>query len=172
MDGENRRNKLLQTLNYSHAPLSGEKLATLLGVSRQVIVQDIALLRASNHMILSTNRGYLLYQNQQNIHSRIFMISHTDEEMREELYTIVDCGGVVKNVGVEHEVYGMIQAELNIRSRSDVDAFIKRLQNTKAVPLKALNANLHFHMIEADCEDILDEIEERLKEKGFLYTDL
>ncbi|MFA9463912.1 MAG: transcription repressor NadR [Velocimicrobium sp.] len=168
MDGDNRRNQLLTLLKNEQTPISGEKLSTLLGVSRQVIVQDIALLRASDHMILSTNRGYLMYPATEKIHSKLFRVSHTNDEIKDELYSIVDCGGYVKNVCVEHEVYGMIQADLNIRSRRDVDRFILKVNESKAIPLKTLGEDIHLHTIEAESDAILDEIERNLKEKGYL----
>ena len=168
MDGDNRRKELLTILKKSQSPVSGEKLSSLLGVSRQVIVQDIALLRASDEMILSTNRGYLVYPKDGNFHSRIFRVSHTTEEIKDELYSIVDCGGYIKNVCVEHEVYGLIQADLNLKSRKDVDRFIKKVNESNSVPLKALGGNVHLHTVEAENDSILDEIEQILKEKGYL----
>lgn len=168
MDGDNRRKKLLTILKETTAPISGEKIASLLGVSRQVIVQDIALLRASDEMILSTNRGYLIYPGNKGCHSRIFRVSHSTDAIKDELYSIVDCGGYIKNVCVEHEVYGMIQADLSIGSRRDVDLFVKKVNHSKSVPLKALGGNIHLHTIEAENDAILDEIEQVLKEKGYL----
>ena len=61
MSGEERRNKLLHYLSDNDRPVSGTELAQKFGVSRQVIVQDIALLRSGHAEIIATNRGYLLY---------------------------------------------------------------------------------------------------------------
>ena len=72
------------------------------GVSRQVIVQDIALIRAAGYEIISTNRGYIL--NQPKTVCRIFKVQHTDEQLEEELNTIVDLGGCVDNVMIHHRV--------------------------------------------------------------------
>lgn len=168
MDGDNRRKKLISILSKANTPVSGDKLAATLLVSRQVIVQDIALLRASDHMILSTNRGYLMYPTEEKIHSRMFHVSHTTEQIQDELYAIVDCGGLIKNVCVEHEVYGMIQADLNISSRRDADIFIKKVRDSHAVPLKVLGSDIHLHTVEADDDAILDEIEASLNRLGFL----
>ena len=168
MDGDNRRKELLHILKNSQTPVSGDKLSTQLGVSRQVIVQDIALLRASDEMILSTYRGYLIYPAKEEIHSRMFRVSHSDEAIKDELYSIVDCGGIVKNVCVEHEVYGIIEANLNISSRRDVDNFIKKVKESHSVPLKTLGADVHLHTVEAENETVLDEIEQALKKKGYL----
>ena len=143
-DGATRRIELMNRLKQENRPLSGTELAKEFGVSRQVIVQDIALLRATNRNILSTNKGYVLYdpEHGQNLCRRIFAVNHTDAQMQEELYLIVDCGGYVCDVIVEHE--------------------------TADLPLKVLTGNSHLHTVEADSEKILDEIETRLAEKGFL----
>lgn len=170
MNGETRRIKIIELLQTSSSPLSGDKLAEQLGVSRQVIVQDIALLRASNYMILSTNRGYLLNITPESNCSRIFTVSHTTDEITDELYTIVDCGGHIRNVIVEHTVYGSITANLNLYSRHDVDEFVYKLTNSNATPLKELNNNIHSHTVDADSNEILDRIEHALKDKGYFIS--
>ena len=72
-DGATRRIELMNRLKQENRPLSGAELAKEFGVSRQVIVQDIALLRATNRNILSTNKGYVLYdpEHGQNLCRRI-----------------------------------------------------------------------------------------------------
>ena len=83
--------------------ISGTGLAEKLGVSRQIIVQDIALLRAVNKNILSTNKGYVLFQEteQKNKIKRSFKIKHKEEDILEELYLVVDLGGRFVDVVVE-----------------------------------------------------------------------
>lgn len=150
-------------------PVSGAALAKQFGVSRQVIVQDIALLRATDKNILSTNKGYLIYGKlHKNKCKRIVAVKHTDEQMQDELYTLVDAGARVLDVVVEHDVYGQITADLMIASRRDVDEFIAKISANKAKPLKELTRDEHFHTLEAESEAILDEAEKRLKEKGYL----
>lgn len=168
MDVEKRRAQILDTLKNLSSPISGEALSKQLGVSRQIIVQDIAVLKASNCNILSTNRGYLLFQEAPINTSRIFLVSHDTKQIKDELYCIVDCGGFVKNVIVKHDVYGSITADLNISSRRDADAFVKKVETSNAVPLKNLGGDIHSHTIEADDELILDEIEKQLDSLGFL----
>ncbi len=168
MDGEGRRKELLNILIGANGPVSGDKLAAMLGVSRQVIVQDIALLRASDKMILSTNRGYLIYPMGFESVSRIFQVSHTTDEIRDELNIIVDSGGFVKNVMVDHDVYGVIQADLSLASRRDVEHFVKRVEESQAIPLKALGGDVHSHTVLADSNEVLDEIEDALRVKGYL----
>ena len=115
MDGKERRIQILEKIKESSKPVSASKLAALYGVSRQVVVQDIALIRAAGHEIISTNRGYIL--NEPSGLSRIFKVSHTEEQMEDELTTIVDLGGKIKDVVVNHRVYGRMEAALNISSR-------------------------------------------------------
>ena len=104
MTGSERRKHIVDRIRQSQKPVSGTVLARECQVSRQVIVQDIALIRAAGHDILSTHRGYRLQERRQA--SRVFQVRHTDAQIEEELFTIVDLGGSVKNVMVDHQVYG------------------------------------------------------------------
>ncbi|MSS63213.1 transcription repressor NadR [Velocimicrobium porci] len=170
MTGETRRTKIIELLSNSSCPLAGDKLAEQLGVSRQVIVQDIALLRAANYMIMSTNRGYLMYPQHTSSYSRIFTVSHTTDQIADELYTIIDCGGHVRNVIIEHNIYGSITASLNLSSRRDVDAFIDKLKSSNSAPLKELSNNIHSHTVDADNNETLDLIEQSLVQKGYFIS--
>ncbi|MCD8039511.1 MAG: transcription repressor NadR [Lachnospiraceae bacterium] len=169
MEGTDRREKIIELLKNSAEPLSGAALAKRLKVSRQVIVQDIALLRAYDRNILSTNKGYILFQSAEGGVSckRTVAVNHTDEQMRDELYTIVDCGARVLDVVVEHEVYGQITVDLFLQSRQDVDEFITKIASSNAQPLKSLTNGAHFHTLEADSDEILERTERALREKGF-----
>lgn len=170
MEGEKRREQLVALLRQAKAPISGTDLAKQLGVSRQVIVQDIALLRAVNKNILSTNKGYVLYLPEQEVGrvKRSFPVTHTKEQIRDELYTMVDYGGKVLDVVVEHDIYGQITADLILCNRLDVDDFVERIEHSKSRPLKVLTDGDHLHTVEADSEKILDKIEEILRAKGYL----
>lgn len=169
MDGEQRRKEIIRLLETGCEPVSGAALAKRFGVSRQVIVQDIALLRATDKTILSTNKGYLIYgEHHRNMCRRTVAVKHTDAQMKDELYTLVDAGTRVLDVVVEHDVYGQIAADLMIASRRDVDEFIARIFANRAKPLKELTCDTHFHTLEAENEETLDEAEKRLKEKGYL----
>ncbi len=165
MEGESRRKKIIELLKRDQAPISGSRLAAMMGVSRQVIVQDIALLRALDKNILSTNKGYILYDPyvEKTGARRTIAVYHTDDEMREELYAIVDCGGRVLDVVVEHDVYGQLTGDLILKSRQDVDEFIEKIQSSGSQSLMTLTGGHHFHTIEADTEEKLDLIERKLK---------
>ena len=169
MEGDMRREKIVAMLLNSKQPISGAELAKASGVSRQVIVQDIALLRAVNKNILSTNKGYIIYDPMAEVQNvrRTIAVCHTDEQTKDELYTIVDYGGKVLDVVVEHDIYGQITVDLILKNRQDVDEFIGKVHNSQAKPLKTLTDNHHFHTVEADSELILDAIELKLKIKGY-----
>ncbi len=171
MEGDSRRDKIIAMLNQAPEPLSGAALAKQLKVSRQVIVQDIALLRAYDKNILSTNKGYILYQPETKaVYKRTVSVMHTDGQMQDELYAIVDCGAHVLDVVVEHEVYGQITVDLFLRSRTDVDEFIEKIAKSKAQPLKTLTNGAHFHTGEADSEDVLARVERQLDARGYLQN--
>ncbi len=168
MEGSKRRAKIVDILKDRSDPISGSKLAKHLGVSRQVIVQDVALLRASNYNVLATTKGYVLDPDQKSQHKRLLQVKHTTDEIEDELCTIVDQGGRVLNVVVDHDIYGEIATELIIRNRSDVYDFVKKVKENKIVPLKELTFDVHLHTVEADSEEILDRVEEALREKNYL----
>lgn len=169
MTGAERREAIIEQIRESAAPVSGKKLAEAYDVSRQVIVQDIALIRAAGHDILSTNRGYII--NEPRSVARVFKVKHTDEQVEEELNSIVDLGGRVCNVMVNHRVYGHLEAELNITSRRRVAEFLRDLESGKSSPLKNITSGYHYHTVEADSEETLDMIGEMLEEKGFLVEE-
>lgn len=166
MTGDQRRKEIIQRIQGSSEPVSGRELAGMYDVSRQVIVQDIALIRAAGYDVLSTNRGYLL--NQSGAVTRTFKVSHTDEQLEEELLAIIDLGGKVQNVMINHRVYGHMEAQLNIGSRKRVNDFMEDIRSGKSSPLKNITSNYHYHTIEADSEETLDLIEEALRKKHFL----
>ena len=168
MTGQERRDVMIEIIQNSEKPLSGTALAKQFAVSRQVIVQDIALIRAAGYEVLSTHRGYLL--GQKGAVTRIFKVSHTDEEIADELNLIVDLGGKVLDVQVNHKVYGRMKADLGIHSRKQVHDFIEEIRSGKSSPLKNITSNYHYHTVEADSEEVLDLIGEELNKRGYLVN--
>ena len=166
MKGEERRKQLLNILSSSNNPVSGGTLAKELNVSRQIIVQDISLLRANGATIFSTNKGYLLQEDRK--YSRVFKVYHTDDQVEEELSTIVDAGGQIRDVFVYHKVYGVLKAEMGIKSRRDVRSYMEEISTGKSSLLKNVTSGYHYHTIDAESEEILDAIQEELQQKGFL----
>ncbi len=171
MTGEERRKKIIEILRSSDEPVSGTELAKMLNVSRQVIVQDIALLRAVNRNIFSTTKGYVLYYQEVQKVNRCFLVKHTDDEIEDELCTIVDNGGKVLDVIVMHDIYGEISTGLIIKNRQDVYDFVEQLKKHRTIPLKELTGGVHLHTVEADSEAILDSIERKLREKKYLVEE-
>ena len=170
MNGETRRMKLRQMLLEAREPVSGTALAGALHVSRQVIVQDIALMRAEHLPILSTNKGYLLGPDavRASQPKRVFFVRHRTEQVLEEFMTVIDLGGRIMDVSVEHELYGPIRADLLIENAQDAQDFVDRLKNCRDNPLKVLTDDCHYHTVTAPSEKLLDLIEAELKARGFL----
>ena len=168
MEGTTRREQLVKILSEQAEPVSGGELSKLLGVSRQVIVQDITLLRATGINIFSTTKGYLIYHSEEPRAKRIFRVRHTTEQIEDELCTIVDSGGKILDVVVNHEIYGDIATALTIRNRQDVYDFVKKVKEHQIVPLKDLTAGVHQHTVVADTEETLDRIGWALESKGYL----
>ena len=167
MTGTERREFIINHIKNSKSPVPGKALAELCDVSRQVIVQDVALIRTAGYDIISTNRGYII-QNAPSAVSRVVKVQHTDEQMEAELNAIVDLGGNVVNVMVNHKAYGHMEAPLGINSRKKVQDFVGTIKSGKSSPLKNITSNYHYHTIEAENEETLDLIEQTLKQNGFL----
>ena len=170
MDSKQRRNFILTEIKQNTKPLSASLLAKKFQVSRQIIVGDVALLRAAGNQIIATPRGYILEnaKESEGIIKTIAVI-HTLDKLEDELYTIIDCGGSVIDVIVEHPLYGQLCGKLHLTSRFDVDEFINNVNTFKATPLSYLTNGLHLHTIQCKNEQVFHRIENALKEKGLLY---
>lgn len=166
MSGEERREKMLTLLQNAKEPVSGTALAESFAVSRQVVVQDIALLRAGGYDILSTNRGYMVQQKSSS--QRIFKVRHTDEQMEEELNLFVDFGGIVEDEFVYHKIYDVVRVKIGLKSRRDVAKYMEQLKSGISKSLSDVTSGYHYHTITAESEQILDQIQEELEHKGFL----
>lgn len=166
MTTSERRAKILKILQMASQPVAGKEFAAKFGVSRQVIVQDMAVLRASTPGILSTTRGYSLQK--ELLCTREFKLWHPQEETSRELNLIVDCGGSVKNTSISHRVYGRVTVDMDIHSRQDVAEFIDNLKDSQSSVLSSATSGYHYHLVEAASEERLDLIEQRLREAGFL----
>ncbi len=166
MSGEQRREELIRILQTADAPVPGTELARKLDVSRQVIVQDIALIRAKNIDIYSTNKGYVLSDTKEYV--RVFKVRHSEDEVMDELQMIVDLGGHVKDVFIYHKVYGVMRADLNIHSRKDVRNYMEGLKNGKSTFLMNITSGYHYHTVSAEDEQTLNDIQDELGKMGFL----
>lgn len=166
MNAETRRNEIIKRLTGASAPVSASKLAEEFGVSRQIIVQDIAIIRAMGYSVSSLSRGYVLETPNQV--QRIFKVQHSDEDVEKELNLIIDTGGIVEDVFIFHKVYGTVRAPMGIKSRHQVKQFLDDIANGKSSLLKNVTSGYHYHTVTADSEETLDLIENNLREQGFL----
>lgn len=169
MLGEQRRQQLLQLLKKNDSPITGTELAQFANVSRQVIVNDMNLLKAKNEPIISTSQGYYYFQKiEESLLEKKIVCNHSAEDAKAELYAIVDCGVTVNNVIVEHPIYGEITARLLFSNRLDVDQFIEQVKQHQAGMLSSLTDGTHIHVISAATEEQLQCAIESLRAKGFL----
>lgn len=171
MEAEERRKEILDILQKNNRPVSGATLGELLRVSRQVIVQDIALLRAKGIDIFATPQGYILNTGLRGRPQRVIAVKHDPEEIEEELKLIIKHGGKILDVIVEHPLYGEIKGMLMLKSMAELEDYMAKYYAYKAEPLSALTGGVHLHTIEADDENLLKLIIRELSKKGFLLEE-
>lgn len=170
MNAESRRQAILKKLGNADGPVSASKMAAEMSVSRQIIVGDIALLRAAGSDIMATPRGYIMTsEKHDHPYTRKIACIHTAEETQKELYAIVDEGCTVEDVIIEHPIYGEIRGWLRISSRHDVDEFIKASMESGAAPLSALTDGIHLHTLSCPDEESFTRVKESLREIGMLH---
>lgn len=172
MESNERREKILKLLKENNDPIKGTTLAKEFNVSRQVIVQDVAILRAGGEDIIATPQGYFipsLYKN--NTIIKIIACHHsTYDDIEEELKTIVDLGGKIIDVIVEHPLYGEIKSQIQVSSREDLKVFMENIKELKAEPLSSLTEGIHLHTIEVSNEETYERIREELRKKNILIN--
>jgi uncharacterized protein len=168
--GDERRALILQLLKDSPVPLTGSELASRTNVSRQVIVGDITLLKAKDEPIIATSQGYLYFKQNTGAPTfeRTIACRHTPDDTVKELNLLVDHGVLVKDVKVDHAVYGDLTASIMVSNRQEVKQFMDNILTTKASLLSELTGGIHLHTIAAPTVQTLDKAEEALKEAGFL----
>ena len=170
MKANERRKAIANRLLSATEALSGSTLSKEFGVSRQIIVQDITVLKGSGYDIFSTHYGYVL--NASPLKERVLKLYHTIEQTEDELNTIVGLGGTVVDVFVWHKVYGKMVAPLNIFSVLQVRQFIEGVRSGKSSELMVVTGGYHYHTIRAESEKILDNIEAVLKNKGYIAPEI
>lgn len=170
MKANDRRKEIAAVLLSSKEPVSGTMLSEKFGVSRQIIVQDISLLKAAGYDILSTHHGYIVHGSP--LKERVFKLKHSTNDTEDELNTIVDLGGTVADVFVWHKVYGKVEAKLNIFSRMHVKQFIEGVRSGKSTELMNITGGYHYHTVRAESEEILDKIGKALDDKGFIVPEI
>ncbi len=174
MEASQRREELLKLLQMDIKPMSANNLAERFSVSRQIIVGDVALLRASGHNILATQNGYILDKPQgspeTDTDTYILACRHDKGQLEAELHAIVDNGGVLLNVSVDHPLYGSITQPLEIRSRFEANALLNKIAVTGASLLCALTGGAHLHTVRCQSPEAYRRILDTLKRQGILYT--
>lgn len=170
---DERRRKIVDILNRNDEPITGSELSKKFNISRQVIVQDISVLRAQGMNIMATSNGYYIpkvYEDKRNI--RTVACNHKGyESIEKELRIMIDMGAKVLDVIVDHPVYGEIRCPLMINSRYDLEKFIQKVRGAKAEPLASLTDGEHIHTIEVPCDEVYDIIIEKLEEADILVKD-
>lgn len=168
--GEERRTLLLQLLKDTGRPITGSELAAKTNVSRQVIVGDITLLKAKGEPILATSQGYMYLAQGSMLQTaeKVIASAHPPERTEEELLLLVDHGVTVKDVRIEHPVYGDLIASIMVSNRNEVSQFIEKIKATNASYLSELTEGIHLHTLSAPNEQVLNEAIEALKEANFL----
>lgn len=170
MDANERRKTIREILAEAGTPVSATSLAARLGVSRQVIVGDIALLRAAGENISATPRGYVLGGNPWGIRRTVACV-HNLDTLEEELLIMVDNGCTVLDVVIEHPVYGQLTGELCLSGRYDVRQFTERLMSEGAPPLSALTGGIHLHNLLCADEAAFERTCAALAEAGVLLPE-
>ena len=166
MKAAERRNAIANFLLAEDKAVSGGELSEKFGVSRQIIVQDITVLKGLGYNILSTHNGYIIQKSP--LKERVLKLHHTTEQTEDELSLIVRLGGTVVDVFVWHKVYGKMEAKLNIFSDLHVKQFIEGVRTGKSTELMNITGGYHYHTIRAESEEVLDQIENVLKERGYI----
>ena len=171
MNTDERREQILYTLKQTNTPITGSELANIFKVSRQIIVGDITVLRASGHNIFATPTGYLLPHDQAK-EERLATIAcqHNDDNLQTELEIIIDNGGKVRDVIVEHPLYGEIRVNLFINSRRDIQLFLAKKEKTNASALMSITKGLHYHTIEIPNMETLELIKTELNKAHILIA--
>ena len=167
MNGEQRRQIIIDRLKTSTQPISATAFANDLGVTRQIIVADVALLRAAGYHIKAEHKGYVL-DNQQDGITKLVVVKHGKHDVFNEFCAIVDNGAKVLDVVVDHPVYGKLSAELNIASRYDANCFVEKMDAEGANPLSLLTEGIHLHTIIVKDEQTFERIKSQLNNLGIL----
>lgn len=166
MKANERRKSIVNLLVSERKPVSGNELSDKFGVSRQIIVRDISILKEQGFEILASNSGYIMQKSPYK--ERVFKVFHTTEQTEDELKIIVDLGGIIADVFVWHKAYGKMEAKLNISSRSQIEQFIESVRTGKSVELMHITGGYHYHTVRTESEELLDQIEFALKEKNYI----
>ena len=167
MNSIDRRDKMIKSLINSNKPIKGTEFAKEYNVTRQIIVKDIAILRAQGNNIIATSEGYI-YGKDDNRIKFIIAVTHNSNQLEDEMNTIIKYGGIIEDVIVEHPLYGEIRGMLMIKNLNELQKFIDKYKTNSIKPLSLLTDGFHIHTISVDTEENMNAIIEELKIKGFI----
>ena len=170
MDAQERRQAIARRLEGASGPVSAAVLAREHSVSRQIIVGDIALLRAAGAEISATPRGYVILPAPPGLVRQV-ACRHDAAGMEAELNAMVDQGCTVLDVIVEHPIYGQLTGQLQISNRYDVGQFGQRCRRQEAAPLSQLTEGIHLHTVACPSQEAYGRVKESLSELGFLLEE-
>lgn len=165
-----RRKEIIKLLIKENKALKGSYIANKFNVTRQIVVKDIAILRAEGNSIIATPEGYIISINDKIMYKRIFAVCHSADDIKDEFSSMIKYGGIIEDVIVEHPLYGELKAMLMIKTLNDIENFINKFNNNDVKPLSALTSGVHLHTVSAESEEILNLIEEELKLKKIIIT--
>ena len=168
MKADERRSNIIEMLMKEKRAIKGTTLAESFNVTRQIIVKDIAILRAKGNNIIATPDGYMINEDNSNRVKSVIAVNHNDEEVIKELEIVVKYGGIIEDVIVEHPLYGEKRVILMIKNLNDLNKFKNSLNQIDAKPLSMLTNGVHLHTISADSVENMELIKEELKESGFI----
>ena len=171
IEGQKRREIILEELSKATKNVNATQLAEKFGVSRQIVVGDIALLRASGIDIVSNSRGYRLNKKSTGLLETKLAVKHRPDQVEEELRLIVENGGTVVDVIIEHELYGEIKGTVDIKNDAEVTAFLNKVEQAHATLLSSLTDGIHLHTIQYPDEEALVKIKQALSQAGILLEE-
>lgn len=168
MDTSERRIEIQNALLNSATPIKGTQLAKLFGVSRQVVVQDIAILRATGLPVIATPNGYIVVKKEKDKLVKKVAVKHCREKTANELKIMLDYGARIIDVAVEHPIYGEIKGNLNINCKEDLEEFIDKLAKSDTEPLSVLTDGVHIHTLEIPNEETFQKMLKELEKCNLL----
>lgn len=171
MSAQERQDLIVESLQMTDKPITGSVFASEANVSRQVIVQDISILKAKKYPIIATSRGYLLQREEDANYQKVIAVEHGPDRTEEELQIIVDHGVTVRDVTVEHALYGEITASIMVSNRMEVEQFIGKMKQTKSPYLSTLTDGIHLHQLESDREEKIMAACKSLAKAGILLEE-
>lgn len=170
MNSIERREDIVKLLLDSLVPIKGTDIADKYNVTRQVIVKDIAILRAKGFNIMATPDGYIINRIDGKVKT-IIAVKHNESEMFDEMSTVIKYGGIIEDVIVEHSLYGEIKGILMVKSLNELNKFIAKYSSQEGRLLSVLTNGVHLHTISAETSEDIEAIVSELKDKKFIVSD-